>query len=234
MADVRATADYGRTAGMFGFISAGLLVVLLILTFAGGTPPALDASAKEVAKYYSDNEGLSKLGSIVGFLVLGTVPVFFLGVYSVLRDRGPRAGDAWPRLALVAFIVTGALVAAQGSSALAISLGIDDEFGGSPAVAAALFDLYNALGAAIAIVFTVFFAATGIALARTAAYPKWWSQLLYVGAVTSFVSFFAVFTELDVLAFIGLIPFVIFIVWIAAASGALLRGAPTTTTGPAM
>ena len=222
MADVRASSDYGRIAGMFGLISAVLFVVLLIITFAGGAPPALDASAQEVVKYYSDNEGLSKLGGILGFIGLLTVPIFYLGVYSTLRDRG-AGGDTWPRLSLVALIVTGAFIGVQGSAALAIALGVKDDFGDTPAVAGALFDLYNALGAAIAIVFGLFFAATGVALKRAGGYPAWWSTLLYVAALFSFVNFFAPFTEIDVLALLGLIPFVIFIIWIAAASMWLMR-----------
>src|SRR4051812_29763871 len=107
MADVRAASAYGRIAAMFGFITVGLFILSIIITFVGGAPPALDASAKEIVKYYSDNEGLAKLGGIVGFLALGTVAVFFLGVYSALRDRATAATSAWPRLSLTAFIVSG-------------------------------------------------------------------------------------------------------------------------------
>ncbi|MDQ4065720.1 MAG: hypothetical protein M3161_06705, partial [Actinomycetota bacterium] len=219
--------DYGRIAGAAGIVSGVLLILLVILTFAGGAPPALDDPAQDVISYYQDNEGLSKLGGILGFIALLTVPVWFIGIYNALRDRGTATtggvgttaaadGVAWPRLGLVALIVTGALVAVQGSAALALGLGATDEFQGAPAVAGALFDLYNALGAAIAITFGLFLLAIGVALQRSGGYPNWWASLLYVGALASFISFFAPFFEADALAYFGLIPILILAVFALA------------------
>ncbi|HEX2121531.1 MAG TPA: hypothetical protein VHL59_07805, partial [Thermoanaerobaculia bacterium] len=99
-------SDYGRIAGAAGIVSGVLLILLVILTFAGGAPPALDESGQGVINYYQDNEGLSKLGGILGFIALATVPVWFIGIYNALRDRGTvatgTAGSsdtlAWPRL----------------------------------------------------------------------------------------------------------------------------------------
>ncbi|MDQ3940243.1 MAG: hypothetical protein M3238_02705, partial [Actinomycetota bacterium] len=166
---------------------------------------------------------------------LGTVPIFYLGVYSYLRGGDRSLGDEWPRLSLVALIVTGALVGIQGAATLSISLGVKDEFGGQPAIAGALFDIYNAVGAAIAVSFALFLVATGVAFARTRAVPTWWSQLLYVAGVASLISFLAPFTEIDALAFVGLLAFVLFIVWVAAATMWLMKpvvGAGTSTTAP--
>lgn len=243
-AGTRTTAlgsDYGRLAGAAGIVSGVLLILLVILTFAGGAPPALDDPAPDIINYYQDNEGLSKLGGILGFIALATVPVWFLGIYGALRDRGASAGTvaasdnvAWPRLGLVALIVTGALVAVQGSAALALSLGAKDEFQGAPAVAGALFDLYNALAAAIAITFGLLLAAIGVALQRSGGYPNWWATLLYIGALASFISFFAPFFEADPLAFFGIIPVLIFAIFALASGMALNRPAAggTTTTTP--
>ena len=242
-AGTRTTAlgsDYGRVAGAAGIVSGVLLILLVILTFAGGAPPALDDPARDVINYYQDNEGLSKLGGILGFLALATVPVWFIGIYNALRDRsiaptGATASDtvAWPRLGLVALIVTGAFVGVQGSAALALALGAKDEFQGAAPVAGALFDLYNALAAAIAIAFGLFLAAIGVALQRSGGYPNWWASLLYVGAVASFISFFAPFFEVDALAYFGIIPVLILAVFALASGMALNRpgtGGTTTST----
>lgn len=226
--------DYGRIAGMFGIITAVLVLLLIVITFAGGAPPALDDPAQKVINYYQENEGLAKLGGIIGFLILGTVPVWFLGVYSILRDRATEASASWPRVGLVALIVTGAFAGTQGAVALAIALGAKDEFQGAPPVAGALFDIYNALGAAIAIAFTVFFAATGIALARTGGYPAWWSQMLYLAAIASFVAFFAPFTGTDAIALLGLLAFLIFGVFAGVTGMAMQRGYSTAPRTPAM
>lgn len=226
--------DYGRIAGMFGIITGVLVVLAIVITFAGGAPPALDDPAQKVINYYQNNEGLAKLGGIIGFLILGTAPIWFLGVYSALRDRGTAASDAWPRLGLTAFIVTGAFAGTQGAVALSIALGAKDEFQGAPPVAGALFDIYNGLGAAIAIAFGLYFLATGVALARAGGYPAWWSQMLYVAAVASFISFLAPFTEIDVLALLGLIPFIIFGIFAAASGMAMQRGYATAPRNPAL
>lgn len=232
-------ADYGRIASTAGIVSGVLLILLVILTFAGGAPPAIDDSSRDVITYYQDNEGLSKLGGILGFIALLTVPVWFIAIYNALRgDRGvattatAATSDtvAWPRVALVALVVTGALAAVQGSTALALGLGANDEFEGAPAVAGGLFDLYNALGAAIAIVFGLTLLATGVALQGRGGYPNWWATLLYVGALASFISFFAPFFEAEALAFFGIIPILVFAVFALASGMALNRGGTGTTT----
>lgn len=231
--------DYGRIASTAGIISGVLLILLVILTFAQGAPPALDDPAQDVLTYYQDNEGLSKLGGILGFIALVTVPVWFIGIYNALRgDRGAAttgavgASDdvAWPRLGLVALIVTGALVAVQGSAALALALGAKDEFDGAPAVAGALFDLYNALGAAIAVVLGLTLLATGMALQQRGGYPNWWATALYIGAIASFISFFAPFFEADALAYFGIISILVLAAFALASGMAMNRGPTGTTT----
>jgi hypothetical protein len=216
--------DYRRLAAAAGLLSAALLLVLIVTFFAGGAPPALDDPAQKVLTYYKDNRALSLLSGFIGFILLGTIPIFFLGVYALLRDGLAATLHTWPRLALVALIVSGAFIGVQGSAALALALGAKDEFGGSPAAAGVLFDLYNALGAAIAIVFAVFLFAVGYAMSRSPSYPSWWSQMLYVGAAASIVSFLAPFFNSDILAYFGLIPIIVFGVWIAVVSLALQKG----------
>jgi len=223
------TGDYGRIAGTFGLITGVLALLLVIITFAGGTPPAIDSPSQEVLNYYQDNEGLAKLGSMIGFLILLTAPLFFLGLYSRLRDGRDASGDEWPRVALTAFIATGAFSGTQGAVGLALALGAKDEFDGAPAVAGALFDIYNGLAAAIAIAFGLFLIATGISLQRRGGYPGWWSTLLFAAGAASFISFFAPYTEIEALALIGLIPFLLFAVWAAAAGMGMNRSGATNT-----
>jgi len=225
------TRDYGRIAGTFGLITGVLVLLLIIISFAGGTPPAIDSPSQEVLDYYQDNEGLAKLGSIIGFLILVTAPLFFLGLYSRLRDGRDATGDEWPRLSLTAFIVTGAFSGTQGAIGLALALGAKDEFEGAPAVAGGLFDIYNALGAAIGLVFGLYLIATGISLQRRGGYPGWWSTLLFVAGIASYISFLAPYTEIEALGLLGLIPFLLFGVWAAAAGMAMNRPGGSGVTG---
>ncbi|HWC14085.1 MAG TPA: hypothetical protein VG929_05775 [Actinomycetota bacterium] len=225
--------DYGRVAGTFGLVTAVLVALSIILTFSSGAPPALDEASPKVMKYFQDNEGLHKITGIVNLLILITAPLWFLGLYSVLRDRATAGAESWPRVALVTFIVTGAVVAVQGGAALALTLGAKDEFQGTPAVGGALFDLYNALAAAVALTFGLYLIATAISLQQTGGFPAWWSTMLFIGGVASYISFLAPFTLVDVFAFIGLIPFIIFGIF-AAVSGMAMQqrntGAPRSPT----
>src|SRR5918992_1111520 len=139
--------DYQRIAASAGLLSAALILVLIVVTFAGGAPPALDDPAQKVLSYYKDNRSLSLFGGAIGFILLGLIPVFFLGVYALLRDALAPNIQVWPRLSLVALIVTGAFVGVQGSAALALALGAKDEFGGAPPVTGAFDSLFNPLAA---------------------------------------------------------------------------------------
>lgn len=221
--------DYGRIAGIFGLVTAVLVALSIILTFSSGAPPALDEASGKVLNYFQQNEGIHKLTGIIGSLILLAAPIWFLGLYSVLRDRATVASDAWPRLGLVAFIMSAAMAGVQGAATLALTLGAKDEFQGAPAVGGALFDMYNALSGPLALTIVLFFVGTGVALQQTGGFPKWWSTMLYVGAVASFISFFAPFTQSDPLAMLGLIPFIILGVFSAVSGMAMMN---TGTTAP--
>ena len=231
--------DYRRMAGLAGVVSAILLTLGLILTFAQGAPPALDGSSEDIAQYFADNEGLGRIAGLFSFLPILTVPVFFIGWYLLNRGEGTSsagatATGAWARVALLSLIVLGVLSTIQGSAALAIVMGVKDEFGGQPAIAGALFDLYNAVGAgsALAMALLLWSVAQCHRDGRDGS-PSWLPMALLVGAVAALLSFLAPFTELDALAFAGLLAFIVFIVWIAVAGLGLLRsagGVPMTDT----
>lgn len=228
------TSDYGRWAAIFGIATAVLIGLSIIITFAQGAPPALDAGSDKVLNYYQDNEGLVKLGGILGFLSLAVVPIWYVGVYSALRDRNTGAENSWPRLGLASLIATGAVIAVQGAVVVALGLGAKDEFDQAPAVAGALFDIYNALAAAIAVLFAVVLGATAVALQRAGGYPSWWASLLYIGAIASLISMFAPFTETDALAYFGLVAIITFIVFAAASSMAMMRRLPDAPRSPTL
>ena len=219
--------DYGRVAGIFGLVTAVLVALSIILTFSSGAPPALDEASGKVLNYFQKNEGIHKLTGIIGSLILLSAPIWFMGLYSVLRDRATAGSDAWPRLSLIAFILSGAMSGVQGAAALALTLGSKDEFQGAPAVGGALFDLYNALSAPLALTIGLFFIALGVAMQQTGGFPKWWSTMLYVAGVASYIAFFAPFTQSDPLAMLGLIPYIVLGV-IAAVSGMAMMNRGTT------
>lgn len=230
-----AGSDFRRTAGTAGVVGAVLLVIGLVLTFAQGAPPALDGNSQNIANYFADNEGLGRMAALFGMLPILVLPIFFIGWY--LTFRGRDAGDrnvlegGWARVALIAFIALGVFSTVQGAAAFAIVLGVKDEFGGQPAVAGGLFDFYNALGAASGLAMALLLGAVALCHgdARDRG-PSWLKTVLMVGAVAAFLSFFAPFLQLDVLAYAGLIAFLVFIVWVGVAGLELMRGGATTRT----
>lgn len=226
--------DYGRVAAYAGIVSAILVGLSLILTFVQGAPPALDDPADKVLKFYKDNVELVKLGAALGFLSLVAIPTWYLGLYSALRDRLSTGADAWPRLGLTALIATGSVIAAQTGVILALALGAKDEFDKTPAVAGALFDIYNGMAAGIAVLFGLLLIATGVAVDRAGGYPKWWSTILYVAGVASFISFLAPFLKADALAYAGLVTVILFIVFIVVTSMAMLKSRGTVTRSPSL
>lgn len=228
MADAMAGGgDFRRLAGMAGVASAALFVVGIVVTFAQGAPPALDASAREIGTYFSNNVGLAKVSALINIIPILFVPLFFAAMYLTFREGGVGTSaarvDGWPVAALIGFIALGVFSTLQGCAALAIALGVKDEFGGQPEIAAALFDLYNAVAPASALAMALLLWSVGNCHTRTGIGPSWLPSALYVGAAAAAISMLAPFLEIDALAFLGLLAFIIFIVWVAVAGMGLMR-----------
>lgn len=223
------TSDFRRVAGMAGVISAIALLLGLVAGFAQGAPPALDASSQEITTFFSDNEGLARMAGLLNVLPILTLPIFFAGIYVLFRDSGAAAGprgvlgDGWPVAALIAFIALGVFSTIQGAAAFAITLGVQDEFGGQPAVGGALFDLYNAIAPASALSMALLLWSIAMCNLRAGTGQPWLKTLLYVGAAAAALSFFAPFLEIDALAYFGLLAFLIFIAWVGVAAMDLMR-----------
>lgn len=239
--------DLRRIAGLAGLLASALFILAVILTFAAGQPPALDESAQKVTRYYQDNRSTLQLTGIISFLILFIIPFWFIPIYRWIRDRswatsagagttpGGRAEDetgTWATLALAAFIATGVVNGVQTAVATAVASGIEDELGGNDATVTALFDLYNGLGAAIGPFFALLSVGVALVARGTPLFPNWSTPVLGVAAILILLSTFAPFTEIDFLAILGLIGFLLFIAVIIGSSLRLLgaAGSPTTTT----
>lgn len=215
---------------MAGAVSVVLLVLGLVLGLSQGAPPALDAGTNEIQSYFSDNETLARASGFFNVIPILTLPIFFAGIYLTYRDRA-GAGSGWIITALVGFVVLGVFSTVQGASAFAIALGVSDEFGGQPAVAGALFDLYNALAPATALSMALLLWSVANCFVRGPQIgPSWLRPTLLVGAAAAALSALAPFLEIDALAFLGLLAFIIFIVWVGVASMDLMRGRTGATT----
>ena len=96
---------YGLLAGV------GFVVLNLVSTFAGGTPPSRDASADKIAKYFIDNDSGIKLGTILfGFALM--FGIWWLGAL-VMWQRFLPVWMGW--LALLSALVCAVATVGVGS-----------------------------------------------------------------------------------------------------------------------
>ena len=131
----------------------------------------------------------------------------------------------WATIALAEFIATGAVAAVQTAVATAIASGIEDELGGNDATVTALFDFYNALGAAVGVLIALFTVGLAFAARGTDFVPTWASPVLLAVAVLSLLSMLGPFTESDFFAILSLLAFILFIVVLVGSSLRLMGGA---------
>lgn len=222
-----------RIGGYAGLLAAALFVLTVVLSFAAGTLPSFDDPAATIASYYADNSGTIELLGLFGVLTLFILPLFFVAWFVRIRQSERDGNEWWSILALVGFIATGAVVGAQSAVQLTLVWGIGKDLGTSGPLVTALFDAYNGLGAGLSALFAVTLVGLAMAQKGRGLVAEWTTPLLQLGVVLALVSLLAPFTETDFLALLGFGAFIVFIIWVAVASAALLRGAPAArAAGP--
>ena len=200
---------FGAYAGFAG------VVVLLVGFFMPGTPPDPDAGATEIANFLSDKESTLKIAVPLLLLGVALIGFFLLGLFDRLRDESPWAYGVLLGGAPSGAIATLGILAIGG---VVLNGRLDES------ATAALFAAQNAAfnaGVAFDIILLV-----SIAMIATA--PGWlrgYSVLLTVVAV---VSLFGVVNSS--VAIVGLGYFVLFMIWVVAASVWLLRPAEGTAS----
>ena len=185
----------GKDRGWMAPLTGLVFLVLVVLSFlvSGEEPPnPTDDTAREIANFYSDNEG-SQTGSAVLAAFAATFFVFFAGTLrGALRDAEGPGGV----LSAVSF--GGAIIFATGvalDSTITFAL-VDTADDISPAAVQALSALWNNDFIVFAVGIQIFLLATGISLVRHAALPRW------VGWIAIILAIIAV-TPAGFAAFIG-------------------------------
>jgi hypothetical protein len=215
-----ATSTWDETKWQgYGLLAGVVFVVLnVVSTLAPGAPPARDASAEKIAKYFLDNESGIKLAAILfGFgLIFG---VWWLG--SLWRVIG-RLEPSGPRLALIAavgFIMAGALGGAGQALFAAPALRADTLSGTGEFVWSVGWILFS---------FSI--AVTAVHMLALAALimwkeflPVWMAYLALLSAVTGAISVIGAGTEAGFFLAFQLIGFLAWLVWVLLASILLYR-----------
>jgi hypothetical protein len=228
---------YARYAAMTGIC----FVVLVVIGFVvQPKPPSSDAPPSEVLRYITDHHDALHVVQ----LIFGGAMFMFLWFIATLRSSLGAAEGAQGRLATTAY--GGGLVAAAGlivSLALAATAALHPATNGAD-VTRALTDASAMVLAVSAPAAVVFFVANGLSILRTGFLPAWLGWLGFATALFNALGLGNVFTDHGAFAADGvlgfLIGFLLFLIWVLAASITLTRklgeAAPATATptGPAV
>ena len=208
---------YAASTGIF-------FVVLVVIGFLiQPKPPSSDASAAEVLEYVVDHHNALHVVQ----LIFGAAMFLFLWFIGALRSCLGAAEGGRERLAMTAY--GGGLIAAAG---LIVSLGLAATAALHPAengpdVTHALTDASAMVLAVSAPAAVVFFVANSISIVHFGYLPAWLGWLGFATALFNAFGLGNVFTDHGAFAADGalgfLIGFLLFLIWILAASILLVR-----------
>jgi hypothetical protein len=214
-------ARYGAATGI-------LFVVLVIIGFAvTPEPPAADASASEVIGYVTDKQDTLHTVQLI-FALAGFFFIWFIGsLRSLLATAEAAAEGNDARLANTAFgaglVAAATLMVGFGLAATAALHPAEN----GPELTHAQIDaslIVPAVGAPAA---AVFFAANGLSILHSRLLPAWLGWLALVTALFNMLGIGAVYTDDGVFAADGVlgffVGFILFMIWILAASILLYR-----------
>jgi hypothetical protein len=207
--------------------SAGIVTaVLLILSFVvgpSGSPPGFDDSALEVKEFIQDNHGELQAQVALGFATLFAFTWFLGSVFYRLRAAEPAA-----RLSVVAVagglvLIIGATIGTAAQAAATYHVASLD-----PNSVRALWDLSVFGFLFFAIGFAVLAGAAGALAIHARALPNWLCYYTVLAAAYAFVvGVVGSFSETGAFSpsdgGLGLLAFLLFIVWLLAMGITLVR-----------
>ena len=115
---------YSRITGLAGILFV-VLVVAVTLTFVSSSPPDNDATAVEIASYYTANGGLMTFVSVIAPLVWVCLLVFGSGVFAQVRAHETTKGEAWAYVGLLGILMQNAIFATVIATEVAFNVGAD-------------------------------------------------------------------------------------------------------------
>lgn len=209
-----------RVGGLAGLSFIAVVGSVNIILGASGMPRS-GATRSEVQAYFADHGDTVALACSLATLVWLCLGVFGAGLVARLRQEDPERVQSWPLLGLGGVIMQNALF--SGVVATQILLGSDSLSDDSRWL---VWQLHNALftlnGSSLAIILLAF----SIAGIRAGIIQRWHATVGFVAAgVLALSSFTTPFHEdNEALGSIGLVGFVLWLVWVTTYSLVLLRG----------
>jgi hypothetical protein len=205
----------------YGLLAGVVFVVLQVISFfAPGAPPARDAAADEITKYFADHAGGIKAASVL-FAIGLIFGAWWLGslwrVIGRLEPSGPRLAF----IAVVGFIMAGAIASTGQALFVTPALRPDSLGGTSEFVWVAGFSAFSAVMAVVA----VHMLALGALILWTGFLPAWTGYVAFVSAVTAAIATIGIGSEASVFVILQAIGFLVWLLWVLLASVLLYRSA---------
>jgi hypothetical protein len=207
--------------------SAGIVAAaLLIFSFAfgpSGTPPGFDDSASEVQAFIQDNHGAMQAQVALGFATLSAFAWFLGSVFYRLRAAETAARLSAVALAGGLVLVVGAMIGTSAQAAATYHAGSLDAN-----TVRGLWDLSVFGFLFFTLGFAVLAGASGALAIHAKALPNWLCFYSVLAAVYAFVvGLVGSFSETGAFSpsdgALGLIAFVLFIIWLLAMGITLVR-----------
>jgi hypothetical protein len=211
-----------KVGASFGIIAA----VLLILTFVFGpsdSPPGFDDSAAQVREFIQDHRGELQATIALQFAAIAAFLWFLGSVFFRLRAAEPAARLSAAALVGGALVAVGGLVGSAAGGAATYHV---DTLGADGVLA--LWDLSSFCYLFFLVGFSVLAGATGALALRAAALPRLLGTYSALAAVYGFiVGVIASFSETGAFSpsdgALGLIAFLLFVIWLLAMGLTLTR-----------
>ncbi|HEV3479963.1 MAG TPA: hypothetical protein VG144_11015 [Gaiellaceae bacterium] len=220
MAAPSSDADRGqRLAAATGI---GFVVLIVVATFFG-SPPDFGAPADEVSRYYREDQRAIQSSALVFATALALL-LSFLGTLRSVLAEAERDGAALATIGFGGGLVAVALLIISLSFVVGAAFRPEET---PPELTRTLDDLSFLVLAPGACSLVVFFAATGAAILRTDALPRWLGSLAALVAVLQALGAGAVFEDSGLFAadgVFGYAAFFSFLAWILAASVVMAAG----------
>ncbi|MGB0098709.1 MAG: hypothetical protein WBP61_00380 [Nocardioides sp.] len=220
----------GRLGGLAGLSFIVLVGSVNIILGAAGMPQQ-GASPAEVQEFFTNHSETAALCSAIATLVWLCLAIFAAGLVARLRQAHPEEVESWPLLGMGAVIMQNAIFAGVVATQVVLantSLSDDTSW--------AVWQLHNALftlnGSALALILLSF----SVAGLRSGLIRRWHARLgLLAAAVLALSSFTTPFhDDVAALTLIGLVGFVMWLIWVATYSVTLLLSTALTTSAQAL
>jgi hypothetical protein len=154
----------------------GFVVLGIVSFIVGGEPKSADEPVGEIVEYYVDNKDSIQVAAFIG--VAATLLLVFFGAYlrRVLRAAAPE-GEILSLVSFLGLVVVAVSFAIDTTILIALSEAADDI---DPVAVQSLQALWDNDFVPLVLGVLMFLWATGLAVIRTGALPKWLGWVMVV------------------------------------------------------